>query len=316
MEKNTNITHSEPTDIKYPDFNSLAPYEEDLNLLRLSRQLSDNIIAHIEDINTYWRHLFMAINELRRLRKYYPECFCYIFDNLIDKISALVTSPKTCISKITLILISEIFSNYTFDDLISEWMAKLIPKVMNKTISEINVIKEVAMLALYNLSVNMLYPETVETLLSLIRNKNVNISNISFDCLMGLLSNYAHYDKSGLENNINWGNYIHETLEIFSIKLSSYTKKSVKMIEFLEVNLGEKFLENYMVVNYSDDQEYTEKIIEMFKEIRIMINSHAKMINSIKENRKSIKGDKRKFYNSNVKNKENKENHLRSTTDE
>jgi hypothetical protein len=290
MEEYLSSSSSIEIKLNYIPYDYLEPFPRDVNLLRLFREISTRLLEPPQS----WVDTFYSINELRRIKKFYPELFNTIFDNLTTQFENFISHSKIPISKLSLILMSEVFSTFQFDnDFLPNWIYKLLPIVLLKTTSESTIIKQEAYIILNNVHENMLYPETVEVLMDEMLNKNMLISNISFECLLNLIKSFPPVT---LEHSVEWDIFIKTICDLYENKKEGYVKKAFTLIHICESTFNNFYNCNYFknnILSQIDDLEIHnryERVLEgRDKYVTVKIKKEP-----IDKTRQSIKMDKRK----------------------
>ena len=118
----------------------LIPFPENEDLIEVIKKIS-NLIK----LSDNWSNNMEAINLLRRLNKFKKGFFNTNFDAHFKYLASnYLNSPRSCIVKISLILLSEIFSEVISHSKFSDWIEFLIPVVIKKNVLEKNYIHEEA----------------------------------------------------------------------------------------------------------------------------------------------------------------------------
>ena len=233
---------SKQSKVDYLKYEDLAPYEEKTNFLELFRNISNNIL---ETPEFKWEVHFNTINELRRLRKHSKELFHSIVRDykLCKKIfPKYINSIRSNLSKITLMLVTELFSVFEYENL-NKWVTFLIPEVLNKSVDNKIFIREEAMKCLDNLSGNMFYEESIICLLNGVKSSNSKVSQNAFDTLIKLIENY---DQVNLENISEWKEIFKLISEIFLLKDDRHVKKSEKILITIKEKLTDEIFEKVL----------------------------------------------------------------------
>jgi hypothetical protein len=142
-------------------------------------------------------------------------------------------TSNTPISRNILKLTSEIFIYQDYTPSVSDWMEKLLPTILVKSISEIKVLAEEANEVLENYVNNVFYPKSIEILLENVNNKNANISNKSFEFLMKLFYNFDAYSFANIAECIDWEHFIYNLYCLCENKKESYITKTFKILDFI-----------------------------------------------------------------------------------
>lgn len=284
---NSNIEQN--TSINYIDYDNLQPYDENsTHFTQLAQTL-----CYVNEKNNNWTDVFNAIIELRRLRKFQVNIFDQLFDYIVDEFLNFLNSKKICIIKLSLILVTEIFSNYSSNFIYQNWILKLVPKVLSKVIHENEIIKGEAIKALQFLINNMFYIETSKILLFEIANKNISISNIAYNALIGYLDNI---DLTSLENIVDWTFFNQAIINLHSLKKDFYLKKAYKLFEYINQRFGNL---NILTINMQEEQR--QDMIKVFEQKTKIENDKLKTNENI--NRRKTAIQKFQEYQENKENK-------------
>ena len=108
-----NIEKNENSNINL-SYENLPQFEENTNYIELMRKVT---LLLKETEEKKWNECVEGINYLRRLRKYNKEVFEKIMYDLdiFNIILSYLNCSRTILSKITLVFIQEIFSEYEFE---------------------------------------------------------------------------------------------------------------------------------------------------------------------------------------------------------
>ena len=214
-----------------------------------------------------WREHVQAINYLRRLRKYEKEIFDRVmYDlNIFEIILSYLNSVRTTLSKITLVFIKELFSEYEFEYNDNDEQIELIkfikfitPKLIVKANSEKSFLKDEAINCLNNLSKNMTYGDTLIALIKVcITNNGNSICELSFNFIQELLKNF---DINYLIYFDYWDEFFEILSKILKMKKEPYMKKSILLINSLENLIGKDKFEN--IINNNCNEEEKEFILK------------------------------------------------------
>jgi hypothetical protein len=199
-------------------FEDLLPYDSKQNYLKLMRDISTGIIECNEP-----RDQVLMINELRRMRKYHMDLFEKTFSNILKCfVDNCLQSSNGFVLGISIKLVSEIFSYYDFDfiDNGSYWIPTLLEQVLQHAICNDDCIRKLACEALDNLANNMVYQQTIESLITNMNDESDDIAQVASEYLrlfITLINNVV------LINQFDWG-------EIYSVITELYTNKNIKFL--------------------------------------------------------------------------------------
>jgi hypothetical protein len=303
-------TNFEIINIKYIGYHDLPTFEENVKLIPLMRNISNPIL---EPSTTNWLDTFNAITDLRRVRKYYPKLFEHFFNILLNNLSEMLIQSNTPISRNILKLTSEIYSYHEYNDFFSDWMKKLLPKILIKSISEIKIVEIEAHEVLENLVQNVYHPESIEILLHNVNNKNINISNKSFEYLMKLLYNFDSYSFYNISECLDWERFLYTVLDLFENKKEVFITKAFKILDFLEEIFKNvdgasscEGTDNFLrILSQIESLDFHARFDELFKGRAEFYNikyRKRERYGNLKSTRHSIKTDKKRSVGGNFMN--------------
>lgn len=282
-------------------YDSLAPFPEGANYMEMMREINKAITETPEN---EWEKHVEAINSLRRLRKHQPKFFYEIIyeAEIQTKLVKFISSLRSSVTIPTLLLIKELFGEYQFEfndkennepiELI-QVIKILLPELISKSISEKAFIREGAKSCLTECSKNMLYEETILTLLKECCNeKNVKTVEVAFNTLMDLI---GHFEKNYLIYYENWKAIFAYLAQIWNIKKDTHIKRPGKIYRQFEKLLSPEVFDKIFT-----EQCVNEKDKESVKAALEYIEANNNQNNKGKINLKEmIKQSKAKNENNN-----------------
>ena len=279
-------------------YENIPPFKEETNFVELMIKIK-KLLRETKEHE--WIEHVQAINYLRRLRKYQKEIFDRVmYDlNIFEIILSYLNSVRTTLSKITLVFIKELFSEYEFEYNNNDEQIELVkfiqfitPKLILKANSEKSFLKEEAINCLKNLSKNMTYGDTLITLIkSCIENNGNSICELSFNFIQDLLTNF---DINYLIYFDYWNEFFEILIKILKMKKEPYIKKSILLIKSLESLIGKENFEKIINNNCNkEEKEFISKSINnsFSKSLKLKKEktNENKISNLIKEQRNQIK---------------------------
>lgn len=229
-------------------YESLTPFPEDTKFMETMREL---IKAITETPENEWEKHVSAINTLRRLRKYQSKFFDEIISEpeIQSRLVKFISSLRSSVTIPTLLLIKELFSEYQFEYNdkennepieLTQFVKMLLPELISKSLSEKSFIREGAKNCLNECCKNMLYEETILTLLKECCNeKNVKTVEVAYNTLMDLIANF---EKNYLVYYAHWKVIFSYLAQMWNIKKDSYIKRPGKIyLQFGKVVTPEMF---------------------------------------------------------------------------
>jgi len=241
----------------YVDFEDLVDFDDseiescEYNLVKILKD---------DKIET-WLPQFNAIVDLRRLlkfrRKEFLKAFNVIYKNFVRQINSL----RSSCSKISLILLYELFSSVNYD-IHNEWIEAILPTVLAKTTFIQKFIKEEAFNVLNNCSKNIFYYSVLDILVQNIGNKNIHISDVAFEHYNQLIQNWNYTSLLKLNDLYK---IFPKIIEIYKIKKDPYSKRAIKIIGILYEKIGK--------------QNFGDLLNKAGGEIKIQVTSILKLAN-------------------------------------
>jgi hypothetical protein len=240
-------------------YENIPPFKEETNFVELMIKVK-KLLRETKEHE--WIEHVQAINYLRRLRKYEKEIFDRVmYDlNIFEIILSYLNSVRTTLSKITLVFIKELFSEYEFEYNDNDEQIELIkfikfitPKLILKANSEKSFLKDEAINCLNNLSKNMTYGDTLIALIKVcITNNGNSICELSFNFIQELLKNF---DINYLIYFDYWDEFFEILIKILKMKKEPYMKKSILLINSLENLIGKDNFENILKNNCNEEEK-------------------------------------------------------------
>jgi hypothetical protein len=253
--------------LSYTNFDNLQAFPKNQNYLKLMRDISNGIIE-----NKHLQNQIHYITELRRIKKFHQDLFSVTFNNILHNfIENLMGSSDPEVVYNSLILVTEIFSFYEFQD-INIWVPNLLTKVIELSVTEKNefLLKQ-SLLALYNLANNMFYEETLVTLLRLMKNKSIQIIKNAIETLQTFI---YFIDYLTLTNVFDWQESFNIILELANSSAKQDVENVKSIITYIRRKMDDlefnEFLQNYL-------NEHNQKIILGLLKERINMEDRLKI---------------------------------------
>jgi hypothetical protein len=218
-------------------FDNLNSYPKDQDFLRLVI----DTLAGIQESQNPSEQINLVI-ELRRMRKYNLIFFENIFNNIACHFDRYIRNENLGVTLEALTLCCEIFSYYKYDGPLRAWMFSLVPAVIEQTTCKTSEqVKLTAITAIANLSENMFFPETVETLLDIILESENEYGAINaMNAFIGVV---RFIDDENLVNEFGWCSLL-STIEEFCRGSGGNPKRLNYVREILlnvQNKLGDRF---------------------------------------------------------------------------
>jgi len=236
---NDEIENEIDSDIVTPNYTSYDELEdfEDSEL----PSCAERIIKILnEDKSNTWLPQFNSIENLRRLLKFRRKDFFKAFHQVYKVYHKQLNSIRSGCCKISLILLSELFSD-DCKDIHSEWIEVILPLVFGKTTNLQKFIKEEANSVLFNCSKHMFYYEVLDIFVQNIGSKNLHAGEVAFECFSLLIQNW---EFSSLCKLLDFHKILSKIIEIFKLKKEPFNKRAIKATGILFEKLGKNQFEN------------------------------------------------------------------------
>jgi len=269
----------------------LAPFPENEDLVEVMKKIS-NLIK----LSDNWNNNMEAINLLRRVNKHKKSFFNTNFDAHFKYIASnYLSCPRTCIVKISLMLLSEIFSEVISHSKFPDWIEFLIPVVIKKNVLDRNFIGEEARNVLNTFTKNIHCTEGLTIFLKLIQDKNLKYSLRSYELFLDIIE---EIDTEKLKTGIKWESILKEIIEISKIKKNPFPNRFKSLFSILLKKLGGDFmekmlndmleLEDYLYFSKKEMINFNETSIKLIQEEK-GISTKSKIKITLKEHIKSMK---------------------------
>jgi len=254
---NYQITEQENR-FKYVNYQDLNEYTKDDDMMLILRHINNQILTVDQSIQ------FESLNELRRLLKFHPELFEFVFSNIYSRVADFLSSSSNQIRQVTLILITELFSSREFEiedlegSLVSEWLFEIIPPVVELASTHQNsLFSDQAIKALTELSKFMFHPETIDCLLRILIMCRSDTEELRSKICFDLLDNHIeNYDVISMENNLEWSCIFQNFVEIY--QLNDFTRMRIrKTMRLISSKLTNDGFIRLLNTNLDDDQQRT-----------------------------------------------------------
>lgn len=219
----------------YIEFNELTNFPKNEDLIDMMKKIN-NLVKIVDN----WNDNMEAINLLRRLNKFRQTFFNTNFDAHFKYLATnYLNSPRSCIVKITLMLIAEIFTEIIPHAKFPEWIEALIPVVIKKSVLDKNFIQEEAKNVLKNFTKKIHNTEGLLILLKTIQDKNFKYSSKAYEMFLDIIEEFDIEKLKG----IKWENIFKELIEISKLKKDPYPKRFKNLFLILLKKLGMETIE-------------------------------------------------------------------------
>ena len=265
----------------------LAPFPDNEDLVEVMKNISSLI-----KLSENWNNNMEAINLLRRLHKFRKTFFNTNFDAHFKYIASnYLNSPRTCIVKISLILLGEIFSEVISHAKFADWIEFLIPVVIKKNVLDKNFIHEEAQKVLNIFTKNIHCTEGLTIFLKMIQDKNLKYSLRSYELFLDIIE---EIDTEKLKTGIKLEPVLKEIIKISENKMNPYPNRCKNVITILLKKLGNDFMEKMLteMLNLEDFLYFSKTEIIIFNDYvmdliktseglsKVTLKEHIKSMNS------------------------------------
>lgn len=284
-------------------FSDLANFSENEDFIELIKKI--NLLIKISD---NWNNNMEAINILRRLNKFKKNFFNTNFDAHFKYLSNYLNSPRSCLVKITLMLISEIFSESNSHIKFPDWIENLIPIVIKKNVLDKNFIQEEAKICLGNFTRNIHSTEALLIFLKILQDKNLKYSTKAYELFIELVQNFDN-EKIGNLQLIKFEAIFKELIEISKIKKDPIAKRLkiifIALLRKIGIEKMEKMLND--MLNLEDYLYFTKTDMICFNDIcnKIILEEKGILKDNKNKNKISLQEHIKSLKNSESLNKEN-----------
>ena len=242
---------------------------EKLPILSENELSQESISSHLAKMveTPKWKLTFESMVFFRSVNKQNPTLIKQIIPQLTKYLIKLSNSIRSGISKESIILVGEILNNFinenTPED--TEIIKQLLNILFQCGTSNKKFIKETANELIQNYIVKnkaYLNVETICIIIDLMKDKKSSLSDLCFQTYENMI-NDINLNISDINEN-TWNKFFDKINELYAGKKEIYTKKCVKILEYVEKNLGKKnFDELLNKLNRSEDIKKFEQWIAL-----------------------------------------------------
>lgn len=236
--------------------NSITSYEtyENLRKVEVDEENLKRVLSVLRDYNGIWTEHFDCLNYLRVLQKFYCFEFIQVFSVLVHDFHLFINSIRSNISKISLMLIEEIYFDFEKyldiqPDTLIEWTKILLPNIFLRISAEKKFIKLQALKILKNLQKVGLYDLNL-LILKECKSKSSVISDEAFKLLELRLKEQDFF----IPNEEYFKDFMIILFELNELKREIYTKKVLSLFKLLKstknTNNLDSLIEFLQINNY------------------------------------------------------------------
>ena len=219
--------------------------KDKLPLLSEDQLSQDNISSNLQKLveTPKWKITFDSMIFFRSVNKQNPSLIKQIIPQLTKYLIKLSNSIRSGISKESIILVGEILNNFINEDIPEDYdiIKQLLNILFQCGTSNKKFIKETSNeLIQKSIVENKSYSnlETICIIIDLMKDKKSSFSELCFNVYEQLIKNINSNNSEIKE--ITWNKFFDKINELYAGKKEIYTKKCVKIIEFMEKDLGKK----------------------------------------------------------------------------
>ena len=219
--------------------------KDKLPLLSEDQLSQDNISSNLQKLveTPKWKITFDSMIFFRSVNKQNPSLIKQIIPQLTKYLIKLSNSIRSGISKESIILVGEILNNFINEDIPEDYdiIKQLLNILFQCGTSNKKFIKETSNeLIQKSIVENKSYSnlETICIIIDLMKDKKSSFSELCFNVYEQLIKN-INLNNSEIKE-ITWNKFFDKINELYAGKKEIYTKKCVKIIEFIEKDLGKK----------------------------------------------------------------------------
>jgi hypothetical protein len=219
--------------------------KDKLPLLSEDQLSQDNIFSNLQKLveTPKWKITFDSMIFFRSVNKQNPSLIKQIIPQLTKYLIKLSNSIRSGISKESIILVGEILNNFINEDIPEDYdiIKQLLNILFQCGTSNKKFIKETSNeLIQKSIVENKSYSnlETICIIIDLMKDKKSSFSELCFNVYEQLIKNINSNNSEIKE--ITWNKFFDKINELYAGKKEIYTKKCVKIIEFMEKDLGKK----------------------------------------------------------------------------
>ena len=219
--------------------------KDKLPLLSEDQLSQDNISSNLQKLveTPKWKITFDSMIFFRSVNKQNPSLIKQIIPQLTKYLIKLSNSIRSGISKESIILVGEILNNFINEDIPEDYdiIKQLLNILFQCGTNNKKFIKETSNeLIQKSIVENKSYSnlETICIIIDLMKDKKSSFSELCFNVYEQLIKN-INLNNSEIKE-ITWNKFFDKINELYAGKKEIYTKKCVKIIEFIEKDLGKK----------------------------------------------------------------------------
>ena len=270
----------------------IAP--DKLVILTEAQLSKENIALNISNMieNPKWHLTFDSLVFFRCINKQNPSLLKTILPDLIKYLPKLSNSIRSGISKEAIILVGEILFNYINENTDTDFIniKQLLYILFQSATSNKKFIKEASLELIENglIKNNKYYNlDIISIIIDLMKDKKSTVCEACYNAYDKMIKNIDI--KNQEINDKNWNYFFDKINELYNAKKEIYIKKCVKIIEYLENNLGKNNFDELLVkLNRGDDIKKYENWVKLGSKKNTTQMSFKDFMKSKKNNKNMI----------------------------
>ena len=265
--------------------------EEKLEKLPEDQLTEENISLNIGKLveTPKWLNSFNALIFFRRLNKQNPTLMKTIVPKIIKNLLKLSNSIRSGLSKESIILVGEIIKNYILDKN-SETDLDIIKQLFNIifqcSFSNKKFIKDTSNQIIENAIINnnsFFNLEIICVIIELMKDKKTSVCDCAFITYEKIMQQIVIRE---INDTTLWNKFFSQVDSLYALKKEIYTKKTVKILEYVRDVLSKEKLDELLTnLNRSDDIKKYEQWITLGSKKNTMNMSLKDFLKSKKNNK-------------------------------
>jgi hypothetical protein len=248
--------------IEYVLFENLLPFND----LEDLESYGNLIICELKD-ESQWLNQYEALNTLRRINKFAN----FFLNSLLPQVALMITkltcSIRSNLSKLSIMLIKEIFTNQNISSQNFKYIKNFISAVTCQSASMKIFIKEESLACLDALSKNYIFfnISIIIYLIEDVSSKSLNQSENAFNTILKLVENWSKEDIFSGTIYSQWEAVFLHIINLYLLKREPYVKRACKIMETFYNKFGEDDFQNILNL-IALDQTNKNLIVNIIKQ--------------------------------------------------
>ena len=242
--------------------------QDKLPILSEEKLSQENISSNLKNMieTPKWKLTFDTMIFFRSVNKQNPSLIKEVIPQLTKYLIKLSNSIRSGISKEAIILVGEILNNFINNNSSGDFeiIKQLLNILFQCSTSNKKFIKETSNKLIQNGIVNnknYLNLDTISIIIDLMKDKKSSVCEVCFNTYEKMIKNINLKNIDINENT--WNKFFDKINELYGAKKEIYTKKVVKIIEYIEKNLEKNNFEELLKkLNRAEDiKKYEQWVI-------------------------------------------------------